>query len=283
MVFKKVYTQIPVCSLGQTPNGIKDCAICDAATSTTPYPVTVPENQAVPIGANIDKYVCYGGDFFVVTLEYDKYLNPNDVLVKLSPGLTEEKREYLDHRYVRITIRSDVYNLGKKNICVGYMGINRYFHVEVIKAYPKIVNIIASPSTLKQGENSIVTVVLNRELEIGEEMPFITINTDAFIYIDEIKPLPITKASLKFTLQAKADKGTYEIMAQFPGSLPVTTVIQIEEEEDLVWATKEDIDGLFDELGETVPPGEIPESTDRYATKEDIDALFPELAGERED
>lgn len=306
---KKVYTQIPICSLGQTPSGIKDCAVCEYGTKYEIRPINVAESFPIPVSATIDKTTVYAGDPVTITIEFDNYVDLDDISTKLSAGLDIESIEKITNKIIQVTVNTDVDNLGNKNIGIIYEYIARYFNINVIESYPKILEIKCSPERIRQGENTIVKIILNRELKHNEEFPSIIINTEAFEIIEEFETMNIAPTVIRGVLSAKLIGGDFEVGAKFPDSTIVTTPLIIESPERIIWATEEDIDGLFPEISEEDNTPEIPEdspivssvkarpmmfSAQRavtpkeenndgtvWATEEDIDGLFPELFGEK--
>lgn len=285
MRFKKTYTMIPKCSLGLvTSNGCgHPCSKCDAATQSDIKVVQVPDDQPVIVSAYLNKEIVYTEDTIVATVEFDKPINRDKMLIECSYGVitTDVQNNYNDNKRFNIIFTTTADSLGKKNICIGYQGINRYFHINIIKPLPKIMEVDLSPMSVKHGENITVTINMNRELEVNEPYPQLIIDTNAFDLITDIKPLAITKAALRCVIQAKGEPGVYKVVAQYPGQGIVENTITIEKADSIEWATKEDIDGLFPELdpdgGVIVPDPDQPPLLVEWADEEDIDALFPEL------
>lgn len=285
MRFKKTYTMIPKCSLGLvTSNGCgHPCSKCDAATKSDIKVLQVPDDQPVIVSAFLDKEIIYTEDTVIATVEFDKPINKDEMLIECSYGIvtTAVQNNYNDNKRFNIIFSTTGDSLGKKNICIGYKGINRYFHVNIIKPLPKIMEVDLSPASLLHGGNVIITINMNRELEVNEPYPTLIIDTNAFDIIEEMKPLAITRAALRCVIQAKGEPGVYTVIAQYPGQEAITNKITIEEEDRVEWATKEDIDGLFPELdpdgGVIVPDPDQPPILVEWADEEDIDALFPEL------
>lgn len=287
MEFKKTYTMVPKCSLGLfSSSGCgHPCSQCDASTQSEVIVTQVPHNQPVIVSAHLNKEQFYSGEVIVATVEFDRPVDRNKILIECSYGIitTSINNEYGDDMRFTILLNVGQDALGKKNICIGYKGVNRYFHISVIKPLPKIMEVELSPMSVSHGENVVVTIKINRELERDEPFPQLVIDNSAFDLIEDLKPLAITKAAIRGVVQAKGEPGVYRVLAQYPGQPQVVSSITIEKPDEIEWATKEDIDALFPELnddgGVIVPDPDLPPLVVEWATEEDIDALFPELQG----
>ena len=86
MRFKKTYTMIPKCSLGLvTSNGCgHPCSKCDAATKSDIKVLQVPDDQPVIVSAFLDKEIIYTEDTVIATVEFDKPINKDEMLIECS-------------------------------------------------------------------------------------------------------------------------------------------------------------------------------------------------------
>lgn len=284
MNLKKTYTMVPECSLGETFNCNKNCSCCDKATKIKYGIVQVPENIPIPLTATIDNDFLYSGEHTHIRISYDKPIDIKRLKVTVGPGLKVEEIRYdKDTLHAVVKISGTEERVGLVNAAVTYAGITRLFQVKVAIAPPEILEVALKPARVRIGEPVLVNIILNRVLRYDESAPTLTLEEDKVSLTQPIKINGIAKEVYNCTITPIIEVGFAKIGVKFENGNTKYVTLEVYEDEELLWATKEDIDALFPELdndgGVIVPDPDQPPLVVEWADEEDIDALFPELMG----
>ena len=282
MNLKKTFTMVPGCSLGETFHCNKMCSCCDKATEIKYGIVQAPENIPIPISFSIDKDSLYSGEHTFIRITYDKPIDINIIKVVLGKGLNlVESRYDKDRCNIVVEIIATEEFFGLVNATVSYKGITRLFQVKVALSLPKVIDISLKPDRVRIGEPVLVNIILNRTLRHGEPTPEVILEEDEVSLTQPLSVNALSKEVYNCTITPIIETGYSNIQVKFDDQIIGSAMLTIYEDEELNWASKEDIDALFPELnddgGVIVPDPDLPPLIVDWATEEDIDALFPEL------
>lgn len=167
MAFKKVFSQIPACSIGHTVNNTLSCLKCDMMHIGSNMKLYVPEDQAVPVRAEANATALEAGQSIACKVTYSDTVTKEEIKTIVGQGLTVTSVEVAD-TVATVNVRAEAGIYGPRSIIVGYKGVNRIFSVELVKpaetAVPKIKSVTAEPAEVEVGEKAVVTVEFEKEV-----------------------------------------------------------------------------------------------------------------------
>ena len=161
MAFKKVFSQIPACSIGHTVNNTLSCLKCDMMHIGSNMKLYVPEDQAVPVRAEANATALEAGQSIACKVTYSDNITKEEIKTIVGQGLTVTSVEVAE-KVATVNVKAEAGIYGPRSIIVGYKGVNRIFSVELVKPAetdsPKIKSIVAEPAVVEVGQKSVVTI-----------------------------------------------------------------------------------------------------------------------------
>lgn len=250
MAYKRVLTMVPECSIGETQYCVKDCSICELAKIDKVVEILVPDDTPIPIQASIDKDKIFAYNQATVTITYDRPISQELLSVKVSGGLKVVSTNIINDNTVEAIISGDDSGIvGLRRVSVQYANITRIFSLTALESFPIIKDFYASNTSLKLGDTIRLDINLNRALKFNEPMPKVDYDSNAFELIQELTISKTMPTILYMLLQAKVGRSKTTISTGFEPNNEHKILISITDDE-MVFATKEDIDYLFPELND---------------------------------
>lgn len=250
MAYKRVLTMVPECSIGETQYCVKDCSICELAKIDKVVEILVPDDTPIPIQASINEEKIFAYDQATVTITYDRPISQDLLSVKVSGGLKVVSTNIINGNTVEAIISGDDSGIiGLRRISVQYANITRILSLTVLESFPIIKDFYASNTKLKLGDTIRLDINLNRALKFNEPLPKVDYDTNAFELIQDLTVSKTVPTNLYMLLQAKVGRSKTTISTGFEPIHEHKILISITDDE-MVFATKEDIDYLFPELND---------------------------------
>lgn len=168
MAFKKVYSQVPACSIGHTVNNTLSCLKCDMMHIGSSMKLFVDEKQPVPVRAEmVGKAALEAGETVTCKVTFDlEGLKKEDISVLAGEGLKVDSVEVSDKvATVVCSAESGIY--GPRSIQVGHKGVQRMFSVQLVKPdadNSKVVSVTVEPKTIEVGGKAKVQVVFDKKV-----------------------------------------------------------------------------------------------------------------------
>lgn len=173
MEFKKVYSQVPACSIGQTPNATLSCLKCDMMHIGSSMKLFVPVDQPVPVRAEVDKTVLEAGDAMTCKVSFDAAVEEAKVTTMIGDGLVLDNLT-VSGQEVTAVVSAGAGFAGFRSVAIGYMGVQKMFSCEVKRPAAEeaagIVSITAEPKQIEVGGKSVITVKFDKALT-ADELP----------------------------------------------------------------------------------------------------------------
>lgn len=174
MAFKKVYSQIPACSIGHTVNNTLSCLKCDMMHIGSSMKLYVDEKQPVPVRAEmVGSAALEAGEKVTCKVTFDLTgLKKEDITVMVGEGLKVESVEVADTVATVICVaEAGIY--GPRSIQIGHKGVQKMFSVELVKPEavdkPVITAVTVEPDTIEVGGKAVVKVAFDKAIaEDGE-------------------------------------------------------------------------------------------------------------------
>ncbi len=250
MVFRKAYTVIPKCSIGQTQYCTQDCSICDKANFDDIIQIPIPDTTAYFVSADIDKNKIRIDEVVTVTIVMDRSIDPALLEVYTTSGIKVISQNIINHNSAEIKLTGDGSGrTGIMNIVVKYAGITRVLRTTLVETFARIVGFTSSSADIQLGNTIRLDISLNRPLKDGEPLPIVKYEQRAFELLYDVSISKTNPLNVFMLLQAKVDSGFYTITANFDGDEePYPEVCVTISPQEIVYATDEDIYFLFPEL-----------------------------------
>lgn len=250
MSFRKVYTVIPKCSIGQTQYCTQDCTRCDKASFDNIIQITIPDDTAYFVSVSADKDKMRIDEIVSVNVVMDRPIDPTLLEVYTTNGLKVVDQAIYDQNTAKIQLTGDGSGkTGIMNIVVKYAGITRIVRVTLVETFARIIDFKTSSNSIQLGNTIRLDISLNRPLRNDEELPVVKYENMAFELLQDVSISKTNPLNLFMLLQAKVENGVYSITAHFGGDKePYPEVCVTVSPQEIVYATDEDIDFLFPEL-----------------------------------
>lgn len=248
MAYKRVLTMVPECSINETKYCVKDCLICELAKIDKVIDIIVPTDTPIPIQASIDKDKMFVYEQATVTITYDKPISQSLLNVKVSDGLRVVNTTIINGNTAKVIISGDDSGIvGLRRISVQYANVTRIFSLTILESYPIIKDFRVSDESVRLGDTIRVDINLNRKLKYNEPLPKIKYDNTIFELIQDLTVSNTVPTNLYMLLQVKIERGVTTISTGFESFNEHKILISITDDE-MIFATKEDIDYLFPEL-----------------------------------
>lgn len=250
MAYKRVLTMVPECSIVETQHCTKECLICELAKIDKVVEILVPSDTPIPIQASIDKDKIFVYDQATITVTYDKPVSQDLLSVKVSGGLRVVSTNIVNGNTVKVVVSGDDSGIvGLRRISIQYANITRIFSLTILESYPIIKGFHASDTSAKLGDTIRLDINLNRALKFNEPMPKVKYDSNVFELIQDLTVSKTVPTNLYLLLQVKVERSVTTISTGFESFNEHKILISITDDE-MIFATKEDIDYLFPELND---------------------------------
>lgn len=168
MKWKLVYSQVPGCSYGNSPQYTQDCERCDMRLTAANAKMYIPIDSPEPIKSEIDKVEGLAGEQFMMTVTFDKPVKASDIKVMLGSQLdlvSVVAGAGDEGEVVKVTTKAkDGAVPGTYSIITTHNNINRIMDViinptpEAPEAEVELKTIKLKKNTLEVGETTEVTL-----------------------------------------------------------------------------------------------------------------------------
>lgn len=174
MAFKKVYSQIPACSIGHTVNNTLACLKCDMMHIGSSMKLYVDEKQPVPVRAEmVGSAALEAGETVTCKVTFDlEGLKKEDIAVMVGEGLKTDSVEVAG-AVATVVISAEPGIYGPRSIQIGHKGVQKMFSVELVRPEavdkPVITAVTVEPKEIEVGGKAIVKVAFDKAIaEDGE-------------------------------------------------------------------------------------------------------------------
>lgn len=175
MAFKKVYSQIPACSIGHTVNSTLSCLKCDMMHIGSSMKLYVDEKQPVPVRAEMTGSAAIeAGETVTCKVTFDLTgLKKEDISVMVGEGLKVDSVEVAD-KVATVVVSAEAGIYGPRSIQVGHKGVQKMFSVELVKPEavdkPVITAVTVEPNTIEVGGKAVVKVAFDKAIAKDGEL-----------------------------------------------------------------------------------------------------------------